>query len=170
MNAFPKIGTAVLLLAGAVLTPTLAASQDREGRMKQRFERMDVNKDGKIGRDEFVGRVTTRFDSADANGDGELDVDEVVARMERRRMERRARRMLRRMDIDGDGKVTKAELERQAAKRFAVLDRNDDGVLEVREARRAREMRGGRKARREERRMRREHRRDHGRRGFDLDL
>ena len=46
------------------------------------------------------------------------------------------------LDFNGDGKVTKDEIEGRAKKRFALMDRNDDGFVEKSE------MRSGRKAHR----------------------
>jgi Ca2+-binding EF-hand superfamily protein len=49
--------------------------------------------------------------------------------MEAERQRRRLERMTRRLDIDGDGTVTVAELKEMQAKKFAVLDVNSDGSL-----------------------------------------
>ena len=72
---------------------------------------------------------------ADANGDGTLSQDEITAMVEKARAERQVERATRRLDVNGDGTVTLAEVEKQKAKRFAVMDRNDDGKIEKAELR-----------------------------------
>ena len=146
------MGAAALI----TFTPVLASAKDRGDHANKRFERLDANGDSKITLEEMLARTDARFDKADTNGDGEISVDEMVTRIERRRLERRAERMLKRMDFDGDGKVTKTELQNRAKKRFALMDRNDDGAVEMSEMRRGK---------RSDRRGKRRHNRGHHRRG-----
>lgn len=102
-------------------------------RMQARLDRLDANKDGAIDEQEFA--TAQNLKDADANGDGTLSNDELVAMIQKRQAERQAERLSRRLDIDGDGKVTIAEVEQQRAKRFALMDRNNDGKLEANELR-----------------------------------
>src|SRR5690606_7145059 len=92
--------------------------------------------------------------------------------IQKREFERRARKMSRMLDVDGDGKVTIAELERQHEKRLALIDANDDGEISAQEMRRAHRFmapkqmhRGPHPARSHERRGHRCHR--DFRRGYD---
>lgn len=116
--------------------PEAGKAQPDQPRRNARFERLDTNKDGSIAQDEFVSAQNLK--DADANNDGTLSNEELVAMVQKREAERQAERLTRRLDIDGDGKVTIAEVEKNKAKRFALLDRNDDGKLE------RDELRGGR--------------------------
>lgn len=75
--------------------------------------------------------------AADANGDGILDRAEIEAYALQQMVKRMADRMERRLDINGDGTVTLEEVEKQKAKEFAALDRNDDGKLDRKEMRAA---------------------------------
>lgn len=120
--------------------------------------RLDTNKDGVISADEYSAIPDLR--AADTNNDGVLSVEEVAAMIQKREYERRAERMMRGMDIDGDGKVTLAEIEQHRAKRFALMDRNNDGKLEGRELRRAGPQKAGRQEGREGRRFERGDRED----------
>ena len=79
-----------------------------------------------------------RLKAADTDGDGTLSQKEIEDMVMKRMVERRAKRMERRLDVNGDGKVTIAEIEKQRQKEFAALDRNDDGKLERSELRMAR--------------------------------
>jgi len=92
------------------------APAGREGKARtidqERFSRLDALK------------------QADKDGDGTLSRDEMEAMALDRIVKRMANRMERRLDVDGDGTVTLAEIENQRGKEFAALDRNEDGVLD----------------------------------------
>ena len=124
-------------------TPGANQTSPEQPRRIGRWQRLDANSDGAIDQQEFV--TAQRLKEADANGDGTLTTDELVAMIEKQRAERLAARLTRRLDIDGDGKVTLAEIEKQKAERFALLDRNDDGKLERNELRQTRQFGGHRK-------------------------
>ncbi len=140
-------------LALGLAIPATAQAQNGERRANM-IEQFDTDRSGTISADEYVTARSMRFDEADADGNGELTREEVIDRMERRRLERRASRLLRRMDIDGDGKVTKAETEGRARKRFALMDRDDSGAIESDEMRRGKRgmKRDGKRRDRSERR------------------
>lgn len=112
--------------------PVAAQSQKARG-----LSRIDADKDGFITPEELSKRRIDALKSADANGDGELSQEELVAHLQKREFERRARMMSRWLDVDGDGKVSIAEIERQNEKRLALLDTNDDGKISPEELRRA---------------------------------
>ena len=103
--------------------------------------RMDKNDDGSIDLSEFTNM--DRLKQADTNGDGTLSQDEIQAMVMKRIVERQARRMTNRLDVNGDGVVTIAEVEKQKEKRFALLDRNDDGKLEQSELRHGNDLHNG---------------------------
>lgn len=101
---------------------------DRSARADRVFARMDANSDGAISRAEWDAMRATRGDRREA-------------RMEHRGKrggDRMARRM-QRLDIDGDGTLTRAEAVAAATSRFDRLDANRDGTLtrEERQAARA---------------------------------
>ena len=111
-----------------------AAKGERgDHRKGMRLARLDANKDGAIDLAEFTN--IDRLKKADANGDGTLSRDEITAMVEKAKTERKVERATRRLDVNGDGTVTLTEVEKQKAKRFAVMDRNDDGKIEKAELR-----------------------------------
>ncbi len=137
------------LIAGALASMTAAgfaqstetaggadavAAQSGDQIRNKRMDRLDADKDGTISKEEFL--ADQRLKDADTNGDGVLSPDELAAMIQKREIERKVERLTRRLDVNGDGKVTIAEIENQKAKRFALLDRNDDGKLEASELRR----------------------------------
>jgi hypothetical protein len=118
-------------------TPAPADAQNRPASdsniAKPMQGRMDKNGDGAVDLSEFTNM--DRLKQADTNGDGTLSQDEIQAMVMKRIVERQARRMTNRLDVNGDGVVTIAEVEKQKEKRFALMDRNDDGRLERSELR-----------------------------------
>jgi len=75
--------------------------------------------------------------AADTDGDGVLSRAEIEALAQKRIVSRAADRIERRLDVNGDGKVTLAEVENQRKKEFAALDRNEDGKIDRSEMRAA---------------------------------
>lgn len=152
----------VAAVTAAFAAPHLALADDgnRRGGMGhgKGFEKLDLNKDGKLTLDESLKNSADRFDKADTNGDGEISLEEMSQRILLRRVERRARRMMKRMDFNGDGKVTKDEIQGRAKKRFGMMDRNDDGVVEKSELRRGKHMRKHHGRTHEKKRHDRQHR------------
>lgn len=101
---------------------------------------------GQITRAQFLAGAEARFDRLDANRDG------VLSRAERRAGFRAMRpmmrgqdmapgmrrggmggRMMAQLDSDGDGRISRAENDAQAAKRFDTLDANKDGRIDAAE-------------------------------------
>ena len=124
--------------------PSVSSTPDRakERRSRGFMSRLDTNNDGAIQLEEMT-RVN-RHAAADTDGDGILSQEEIEAMVLKRMVERQARQLTRRLDVDGDGVVTLAEIENQDAKRFALMDRNDDGKLERSELRQMKSLRKGR--------------------------
>ena len=152
-------GIAAISVSGAALAQDRATRQadltrdSLQQRASQAFERMDLNRDGKIDSADREARTKARFDRTDANSDGMIDFAEYTAqhasrgeRAERPRGEwrgRKADRMgLRGMrggmglhgpgrdaDADSDGVITRAEFEAALLARFDTADADNDGTV-----------------------------------------
>ena len=134
-------GFGIMALAGLLLAT--AAIADRVGQGPDMgpmggmpsVAALDANKDGKVGKDEVTAYRATQTAAVDANGDGKLSVDELAA-MRLKQMtdaaKAMAQKMVDRLDTDGDGMLSAAELIGQPMPTdlFDRLDTNKDGVID----------------------------------------
>ena len=72
--------------------------------------------------------ATGRFGRLDKNGDGFIDAKDLEP-LAAERVAFASKRFFRRFDADNDGKVTKDEFNRFAKERFAMLDMDGDGRI-----------------------------------------
>ena len=100
----------------------------KSGPSEALFRRMDADRDGKLTKEEWKLKAEL-FARFDANGDGVITPDEVMPDDPRQPMARGdgSAEFLRRHDKNGDGKVEAKELGNE--RRFAAMDRDQDGVL-----------------------------------------
>lgn len=150
MNKLMLASVTTLTIIGVGIATTGSAFADdkkRKGKGQRgvNIERIDTDKSGTISLEEFASVGLGKMIAADKDGDGILSTDEVTAAMEAERKRRREEAMMKRLDVNGDGSITVAELEDRMSKQFALLDRNSDGSLSEEEIRK---MRGKRKGNR----------------------
>ena len=98
---------------------------------------LDTDHDGKISREEAQAapRLAQHFDAIDANHDGFLTMEELRAFHEQQRGEH-----WKRIDTDGDGKISRAEAQANAPRlfeHFDQVDANGDGYITPEELRAA---------------------------------
>lgn len=136
------------LAAGTLTTAALAQMGEGMGRaggdgpmLAQIFDTVDADKDGKITAEEFAAHRKARAASVDANNDGKLSAEEIAAMHMQGAQDRanaRAARMIERMDADGDGLLSAAELASgqggMPAAMFDRLDADGDGAVSKAEA------------------------------------
>ena len=139
-----KIRSTLIALVVSAALPgiALAATSEDNGdrRMKDRFDRLDKDGNGRVDQEEFKAGGEFLFARMDVDGDGVITMAELE---EHERAERIAKRF-ERMDTDSDGKVTSDEFAQAGAKLFQRLDENEDGYLSKGELERRRH--GGGKA------------------------
>ena len=133
------------LLAAAVavaLASTLAIAQNNDAPRQQ--ARFDANADGVVDRTEAAKfpRLAAKFEQIDTNKDGKLDAAERQTHRANRQGGKRGGMHrggmhgdmgMKRMDTDGDGRISKAEAQAAAARyaeRFDAMDANKDGYLD----------------------------------------
>jgi Ca2+-binding EF-hand superfamily protein len=103
-----KAGLLALMIPAALAAP--ASAQEAGGEPPRMiFEELDADGNGSVTLEELQGAGEARFAQADTDGDGALNRDELIARGAAR-IEARVDRMLERMDSDGDGVLTQAEM------------------------------------------------------------
>src|ERR671923_1138785 len=107
--------------------PVVFAQGQQPLTRKQIMESADKNRDGKIGRVEFLERMREAFFFVDANKDGFLTLDEY------QRIEGADSRGFARADRNKDGKLSIDEFLKAVTEDFDAADKNDDGVLDEKE-------------------------------------
>lgn len=144
--------TASVVVIASMVTAGYAFAQDVNQADANQAE-TEVSKDtksfkhGPIDLEKFSQMDSLK--AADTNNDGTLSRAEIEAFVQKRMIQRAADRMEKRLDVNGDGTITLDEIQKQKAKEFAALDRNDDGKLERKELRAAHHGHHGKQARRD---------------------
>jgi Ca2+-binding EF-hand superfamily protein len=90
-------------------------------RVELRFKRLDRNGDGKVGRAEVPRMDGARFARFDSNADGSFTRAELAGAMTVQTT-RHCQRLLGRLDFDGDGALSVADLDSGSEQRVARLD------------------------------------------------
>lgn len=127
-----------IILATAVLALTAGAS------MAQGMARPDANGDGKVTLAEFKTSRVAMMMRADANKDGKLAKAEMEAAAARRAEaggkegKGGGGRMFGMLDANKDGFLVASEIEKMVERRFSRMDLNGDGSLTAAEMQAAR--------------------------------
>lgn len=99
------------------------------GPQRAMFEYLDANADGALTKDEVKGVIDEKLAAFDQSADESLTLAEFEGLwldFSRRRMVD----MFQRLDDDGDGQITKAEMTRPVDRAFRFADRNEDGSID----------------------------------------
>ena len=139
-----KYSVAVLL---AITVGTTAIAQTPRG-MKMLgmsdFGDFDINKDGKVSKEEIRERREIAVQSMDLNGDEKLSADELM-QQHTKRAQLSVKRMIKELDSNGDGSLSFAELKKSRhiqnlGRMFDRLDNDNDGYITKDEVQRVRKL------------------------------
>ena len=139
-----KYSVAVLL---ALTVGTTAIAQTPKG-MKMlgmlNFEDFDIDKDGKVSKEEIRGRREIAVRSMDLNGDETLSAEELM-QQHTQRAQLSVKRMIKELDSNGDGSLSFAELKksrhiRNLSRMFDRLDKDNDGYISKDEVQRVKNL------------------------------
>lgn len=114
-----------LALAVILGVATIGAAAYAKG-PKSDFSRFDEDGDGKVAISELDARHKEFIAEADRDGDGYIAKDEMEAMHEERMAEHQARRF---PDANNNGVVDRREFEDAAREKFNKLDANGDGLI-----------------------------------------
>ena len=144
MIRFSKIHAFALVaavgLGSALMTTAQPPEGDRErrsDRAQRLIDRFDENGDGKIEESEVPENMWRRLGDLDTNGDGAITADELNAaggNDRRGRGRRGGGQLMRALDTDKDGKLSKAEIA-AASTALLTLDKDENGELSAEELR-----------------------------------
>jgi Ca2+-binding EF-hand superfamily protein len=133
------------LVVGTVSTAALAASKrtdaTAESDVRNLLLLMDKDKNGTVSKDEFLQYLSQAFDRLDVNKSGQLERNELTrakfpfSKRTRAATATDVRQLVRMMDTDKNGTVSKDEFLQFMSQTFDRLDVNKSGELEREELR-----------------------------------
>ena len=125
----------VVLLFALTIGTTITAKTSEGMKMigMLDFEDLDTNDAGKVSKDEIRKQRQMVVKSIDLNGDKKLSAEELM-QQHIRRSEFSVKRMIRKLDSNGDGSVSflelkKSQLAKNLSKMFDRVDEDADGYI-----------------------------------------
>ena len=118
----------------AIAAPAFADGQRGGGKNRPSFAELDADNDGQISLADIQAAGAARFATIDTNQDGSISKEEMLAHAageHTNRMERRANRMINRMDTDGNGTIELSEMQSngRGEKMIERLDADGNGTV-----------------------------------------
>jgi len=132
MNSSSKTLTTMLGVTLLLPMSVVSAGPDHEGGHNRFMNFFDTNSDNQVTYDEFLGASKDRFTRIDADKNGVISEDEFASYIKNRREQRQKDRIAS-MDTNKDGKISKEEFiahsQQRAERRFGCMDKNHDDQL-----------------------------------------
>lgn len=126
---FFAVSFAALSASGNVFAANRHAVAAGEGKVRQLLLLMDRDQSGQVSRAEFLGFMEAEFNALDVDQSGELNPEELSRSRIRVAGEGQVLQLLRLMDKDKSGQVSKAEFMRFMEAEFNRLDVDRSGEL-----------------------------------------
>ncbi len=120
-----KIFIAGIVAAGTTLSAMAVLAQNGQGLT---FAKLDSNGDGQVTADEIEQRMDAHFSNVDSDSNGVLSKAELEANA-RKDSVARVRRMLAKLDANGDDQISPDEVRGRLGAHFAQADTDGDGLL-----------------------------------------
>jgi Ca2+-binding EF-hand superfamily protein len=140
------ISVGMSLVVGSVSTAAIAVSKRTnaaaQADIRQLLRLMDKDLNGKVSKDEFLRYMSQTFDRLDVNKSGQLERNELPSaefpfgRLTGAAAATDVRKLVRMMDTDMNGTVSRDEFMQFMSQTFDRLDVNKSGQLERDEMRR----------------------------------
>jgi Ca2+-binding EF-hand superfamily protein len=116
--------------AAALVSACMPMRMQRPADPAKMLDAADANKDGVLTRAEFLAQREKAFAHLDRNGDGYIDKSDVSAGFRpRQNKDGQFQELVARFDVDGDGRVSKAEFVNGPSPLFDQADKDHDGEL-----------------------------------------
>ena len=114
---------------GAALKPAqVTASTGKSVKSSRRLMSLDNDKNGVVSKAEYLAPRIADHKEFDTNKDGFIDATEIAAHLQEP-AQFRTKRLLKRVDANRDGKISREEFEQGPRDTFANRDINNDGKL-----------------------------------------
>ena len=139
-----KYSVAVLLALTVGTTAIAQTPKSMKMLSMSDFEDFDIDKDGKVSKEEIRGRREIAVRSMDLNGDETLSAEELM-QQHTQRAQLSVKRMIKKLDSNGDGSLSFAELKksrhiRNLSRMFDRLDKDNDGYISKDEVQRVKNL------------------------------
>lgn len=120
------VTSALLVLNSQVFAadPPATTAAPRAHRMLKQF---DTDQDGKVSREEFAAKRASGFERVDTDKNGTLSLDEMKARCKNERCGQMVAKRFAKLDKNNDGSVAKDEFANMTM--FDRLDKDKDGYV-----------------------------------------